>query len=156
MTPGRESCRKSSAPILFINIPVEGMLWRHINRYYSVLVGIDVRANADFVSSINVVISVRVPESGVCVHISGEDWVWYVCDVLYAVLYVHANCFVVCGCDVSRRYIYVCSCDVFSVVNMYLDHVQLCVVCINGRMHVCCSECNGVSDECVEPTSCLV
>ena len=34
---------------------------------------------------ISVIISVRVPESGVCVHISGEDRVWYVCDVLYAV-----------------------------------------------------------------------
>ena len=42
-----------------------------------------------------VVLSVRVPESGVCVHSSGEDWVWYVCDVLYAVLYLSVNCFVV-------------------------------------------------------------
>ena len=23
---------------------------------------------------------------------------WYVCDVLYAVLYVRVSCFVVCGC----------------------------------------------------------
>ena len=30
---------------------------------------------------------------------------WYVCDVLYAVLYVCVNCFVVRGCAVSRRYI---------------------------------------------------
>ena len=42
----------------------------------------------------------------------------------------------------------------FSVVNVYLD--QFGVVCINGRMYVCCSECNVVSDECNEPTSCLV
>ena len=27
----------------------------------------------------------------------------------------------------------------FSVFNMYLDHLKLCVVCINGRMYVCCS-----------------
>ena len=47
---------------------------------------------------------------------------WYVRDVLYAVLYFRVNCFVVRGCAVSRRYIYVCNCDVFSVVNMYLDH----------------------------------
>ena len=37
---------------------------------------------------------------------------WYVCDVLYAVLYVRVSCFVVrgcrCGVDVARR---------FSVVN---------------------------------------
>ena len=33
---------------------------------------------------------------------------WYVCDVLYAVLYVCVSCFVVRGCAVSRRYIYVC------------------------------------------------
>ena len=44
------------------------------------------------------VISVRVPESGV----------WYVRDVLYAVLYVRVSCFVVRGCGVSRRYIDVC------------------------------------------------
>ena len=54
------------------------------------------------------VISVGVPESGVCVYISGEDRVWYVCDVLYAVLYVRVCCFVVCGCAVLRRYIDVC------------------------------------------------
>ena len=52
------------------------------------------------------VISVRVPESGVCVHITGEDCVWYVRDVLYAVLYVRVSCFVVHGCGVSRKYIY--------------------------------------------------
>ena len=32
-----------------------------------------------------------------------------------------------------RRYIHVCSCDMFSVVNVYPDHLKLCVVCINGR-----------------------
>ena len=32
----------------------------------------------------SVVISVRVPEGGVCVHISGEDRGWNVCDALYA------------------------------------------------------------------------
>ena len=81
---------------------------------------------------------------------------WYVCDVLYAVLYVRVSCFVVRGCAVSRSYIHVCNCDMFSVVNVYLDHLKLCVVCINGRMYVCCSECNVVSNECNEPTSCLV
>ena len=30
---------------------------------------------------------------------------WYVRDVLYAVLYVRVSCFVVRGCGVSRRYI---------------------------------------------------
>ena len=44
---------------------------------------------------------------------------WYVCDVLYAVLYVRVSCFVVRGCAVSRRYIDVC-----------------CVVCINSRRSV--------------------
>ena len=57
------------------------------------------------------VISVRVSESGVCVHISGEDLVWYACDVFY----VRVNWFVVRGCAVSRRYITVCNSDVFSV-----------------------------------------
>ena len=52
---------------------------------------------------------------------------WYVCDVLYTVLYVCVCCFVVRGCAVSRRYIDVCYCDMFSVVNinMYLNHLKL-------------------------------
>ena len=97
-----------------------------------------------------------MPENGVCVHISGEDRVWYVCDVLYAVLYVHVSCFVVHGCAVSRRYIDVCNCDLFRVVNMYLDHLKFCVVCIDGRRYVCCNEYNVVSDECDKPTPSLV
>ena len=58
----------------------------------------------------------------------------YICDVLYAVLYVR---FVVRGCVVSRRYINVCNCDMFSVVNVYLDHLKFCVLCIDGRRYVC-------------------
>ena len=80
----------------------------------------------------------------------------YVCDVQYAVLYVHVNCFVVCGCVLSRSYINVCNCDMFSVVNVYLDHLKFCVVCINGRIYVCCSEYNVAFNECNEPTSCFV
>ena len=59
-------------------------------------------------------------------------------------------------CGVSRRYIDVCCCDMFSVANVYLDHLKFCVVCINSRRYVCCSECDVVSNECNEPTSCLV
>ena len=81
---------------------------------------------------------------------------WYVCDVLYAVLYVCVSCFVVRGCGVSRRYIDVCYCDMFSVVNVCPDHLKFCVVCINSRRYVYCSECDVVSYECNEPTSCLV
>ena len=65
---------------------------------------------------------------------------WYVRDVLYAVLYVRVSCFVVHECGVM--YIDVCYCDMFSVVNVYL------VVCIDGRRYVCCSECDVVSNEC--------
>ena len=72
----------------------------------------------------------------------------YVCD---AVLYVCVCCFVVRRCAVSRRYIAVCYCDMFSVVNL-----KFCVVCIDGRRYVCCSACDVVSNECNEPTSCLV
>ena len=59
---------------------------------------------------------------------------WYVRDVLYAVLYVRVSCFVVCGCGVSKRYIDVCYCDMFSVVNVYLDHLNyvLCVLIVKG------------------------
>ena len=52
------------------------------------------------------------------------------------------------GCGVSRRYIDVCYCDMFSVVNVYLDHLKFCVVCINSRRYVCCSECDVVSNDC--------
>ena len=76
---------------------------------------------------------------------------WYVRDVLYAVLYVRVSCFVVRGYDVWRRYIDVCYCDMFSVVNVYLDHLKFCVVCINSRRYVCCSECEIVFNECNEP-----
>ena len=51
---------------------------------------------------------------------------WYVRDVLYE-LYVCVSCFVVRGCGVSRRYIYACYCDMFSVINVYLDHLKFCV-----------------------------
>ena len=49
-----------------------------------------------------------------------------------------------------------CYCDMFSVVNVYLDHLKFCAVCINGRRYVCCGECYVVPNECDEPTSCLV
>ena len=52
---------------------------------------------------------------------------WYGCDVLYAVLYVCVSCFIVCGCAVSKSYIDVCNSDMFSVVNVYHDHLKLCV-----------------------------
>ena len=81
---------------------------------------------------------------------------WYVCDVLYKVLHFRVSCFVVRGCGVSRRYIDVCYCDMFRAVNVCLDHLKFCVVCIHGRRYVCCGECYVVSNGCDEPTSCLV
>ena len=62
---------------------------------------------------------------------------WYVSDVLY----VCVDCFVMCGFAVSRRCINVCNNDVFSVVNMYIDHLKFCIVWINGRRYVCYREC---------------
>ena len=50
------------------------------------------------------------------------------------------------GCGDPRRYIDVCYCDMFSVVNVYLDHLKFYVVCINSRRYVCCSECDVVSN----------
>ena len=55
----------------------------------------------------------------------------YVCDVLYAVVCVCVHCFVLHGYSVTRRYIHVCNSGVLSIVNMYLDHLKFCVVCIN-------------------------
>ena len=48
------------------------------------------------------------------------------------------------------------NCDMSSVVNVYHDHLKFCVVCIDGRRYVCCSECHVVSHECKEHASCLV
>ena len=76
----------------------------------------------------------------------------YVRDVLYVVLYVRVNCVVVRGCAVSTRCINICNNVVFSVVNMYLDHLKLCVVCINGQRYVCCSECYFVLMSVMSPT----
>ena len=42
------------------------------------------------------------------------------------------------------------------VVNVYLDHLKFCVVCVYGRRYVCYGECYGVSNECDEHTSGLV
>ena len=63
---------------------------------------------------------------------------WYVCDVLYAILYVRVNCFAVRGCAVSMRFINVCNCDMFSVVNVYIDHLKLClfVLMVEGMSDV--------------------
>ena len=44
----------------------------------------------------------------------------------------------------------------FSVGYVYLDRLKFCVVCIDGRRYVGCSECNVVSSECNKPTSCIV
>ena len=43
---------------------------------------------------------------------------WYVRDVLYAVLYVRVSCFVVRGCGVSRRYIDVTACNSLPFLNL--------------------------------------
>ena len=34
---------------------------------------------------------------------------------------------------------FACNCIMFNVVNVYLDHLKFCVVCIDGRRYVCCS-----------------
>ena len=60
---------------------------------------------------------------------------WYVRDVLYAVLYVRVSFFVVRGCSVWRRYINVCNCVMFSVVNVYLDHHSVEQPC--SRLYGC-------------------
>ena len=44
----------------------------------------------------------------------------------------------------------------FSLANVYLEHLKFCVVCINDRRYVWCGECYVVSEECDEPPSCLV
>ena len=71
-------------------------------------------------------------------------------------VYVRVDCFVVRGCAVLMRYINICICDMFSVDDVYHDHFKFSVGCINGRRNGYCSECNVVSNDCNEPTPCLV
>ena len=47
---------------------------------------------------------------------------WYVCDVLYAVLNGRVRCFVVRGCAVLSRYINVCN-YIQSVYSPFVDGV---------------------------------
>ena len=59
---------------------------------------------------------------------------WYVCDVLYAGLYVCVCCVVVRGCAVSRRYIYMFAiviCLVLVMCTMTICSV-LCVLMVEG------------------------
>ena len=35
---------------------------------------------------------------------------------------------------------------VICLVLLMFDHLKFCVVCIDGRRYVCCSECNVVSN----------
>ena len=60
--------------------------------------------------------------------------------------------FVMCCLD-EVRYINVCCSDAFSVVNMYLDHMTFCFVCINSQKSVVV---NFLSLMCDEPTPCFV
>ena len=34
-----------------------------------------------------------------------------------------------------------------ALFNVYRDHLKFCVVCIDGRRYVCCSECDVFSNE---------
>ncbi len=81
---------------------------------------------------------------------------WYVGDVLNAVLYVRVNCLVMLGCGVARRYVNVCDGDGFSAINVYLDQLKFYIVCVDGRRYVCCSECYVVFYESDEPTPSFV
>ena len=48
----------------------------------------------------------------------------------------YLGCFVVRGCAVLRRYINVCNCDMYSVVNVFIDYLKLCVLMVEGMSFV--------------------
>ena len=62
--------------------------------------------------------------------------VLYVCDVLYAVLYVCVCCFVVSGCAVSRSYIDVYYCLVVLMCTLTILSSVLCVLMVEGMYFV--------------------
>ena len=49
----------------------------------------------------------------------------------------------------------VCNCDMFSVVNVYLDHLKFCVICIDGQRYVVVNVMLSLMSV-RNPTSCLV
>ena len=58
-----------------------------------------------------------------------ECGIFVMCCVQCAVFYIRPSCFVVRGWGVSRRYLAVCKCDMFSVVDEHLEHLKvLCCV----------------------------
>ena len=59
------------------------------------------------------------------------------------------------GCAISRRYIDVCYCDMFSVVNVYLDHLKFCVLLVEG-MSVVVNVMLSLMSVMSPPSSCLV
>ena len=89
-------------------------------------------------------------------HISGDDCVWYVCDVLYAVKYVHVSCFDMLGCAVSRSDIYVCNNNVFTelLICTLTIFKYLCVLMVEGIFVVV--NVMLFLNKCNEPTPCLV
>ena len=68
---------------------------------------------------------------------------WYVCDVLCAVLYVCVCCFVVRGSAVSGRYIDVCYCDVLCVLMVedmsVVVNVMLSLMSVMSPPHALCN-----------------
>ena len=107
----------------------------HLSLWYVVLVCHQCGDCENYVGSVYIGVYGGLSRSGhlllvvFCGHQCKSAIKW---SVLYAVLYVCVCCFVVHGCAFSKMYIDVCYCDMFSVVNVYLDHLKFCVVCING------------------------
>ena len=67
---------------------------------------------------------------------------WYVCDVLYAVLYVRE-------CAVSRRYINVCNCDMsLLLLGLCLCVVSVVVFCLSVRLSWFC-DCDACTVVCI-------
>ena len=67
---------------------------------------------------------------------------WYVCDVLYVVLYVRVSYFVVRGFAVSRMYINVCKCDMLCTLGVFALGVSL--VC-DVMIYACVSRISSLS-----------
>ena len=67
-----------------------------------------------------------------CVHISGEEGVWYVCDVMFAVFYVRVNCFVGRGRAVSRKFMNVCNSDMLLICTLTIISSGVCVLIVEG------------------------
>ena len=100
-----------------------------------VISGEDVRCSVVFGTLVGVFVA-SVMWSELLMTSAIRCYLWYVCNVLYAVLYVCVSRFVVHGCDVTRKYINVIVICLVLLKDMMFCLRQLQEKCIEQDQHL--------------------